>query len=128
EGFYSPSINTYSLESTIAEKLDAILSMMELSSRMKDYYDIYYLSCKFNFDNKILAEAIRKTFENRERSFTIDDFKRIMTFAENEDMLRKWNMFIMKLELDIHIEFEEVLSKMNVLLSPVFKTITTKKE
>ena len=40
----TPTVNTYSLETTIAEKIDAILSLMEFSSRMKDYYDIYYAS------------------------------------------------------------------------------------
>ena len=40
EGFDAPMINTYSLETTIAEKLDAILNLMEFSSRMKDYYKL----------------------------------------------------------------------------------------
>ena len=44
EDFNAPMVNTYSLETTIAEKLDAILSLMEFSSRMKDYYDLYYLA------------------------------------------------------------------------------------
>ena len=39
EGFDAPVVNTYSLETTIAEKLDAILNLMEFSSRMKDDYD-----------------------------------------------------------------------------------------
>ena len=39
--FRSPMVNTYSIETTIAEKLDAILNLMEFSSRMKDYYDIF---------------------------------------------------------------------------------------
>ena len=47
--FSAPIVNTYSLETTIAEKIDAILSLMEFSSRMKDYYDIYYLANKFDF-------------------------------------------------------------------------------
>ncbi len=62
EDFTAPTVNTYSLETTIAEKLDAILSLMEFSSRMKDYYDIYYLANKFNFDGATLTEALRKTF------------------------------------------------------------------
>ena len=53
------------LETTIAEKLDAILNLMEFSSRMKDYYDIYYLANKFDFDGAVLTEALRKTFVNR---------------------------------------------------------------
>ena len=44
DGFDEPEIYTYSLESTIAEKLDAILQRMETTSRMKDFYDIFYLS------------------------------------------------------------------------------------
>ena len=40
-GFVSPEVFTYSLESTIAEKFDAILQRMSGTSRMKDFYDIY---------------------------------------------------------------------------------------
>ena len=62
--FISPVVNTYSLESTLAEKLDAILLLMEFSSRMKDYYDIYYLAHIINFDGATLQDAIHKTFKN----------------------------------------------------------------
>lgn len=72
--FKSPTVNTYSIETTVSEKLDAILSLMEFSSRMKDYYDIYYIANKFDFDGEILTEALRKTFANREHSFTVEQF------------------------------------------------------
>ncbi|MDO4333410.1 MAG: nucleotidyl transferase AbiEii/AbiGii toxin family protein [Eubacteriales bacterium] len=32
DGFISPTVNTYSIETTVAEKIDAILSLMEFSS------------------------------------------------------------------------------------------------
>ena len=60
DNFEAPVVNTYSLETTIAEKIDAILFLMEFSSRMKDYYDIYYLANKFDFDGATLTEALRK--------------------------------------------------------------------
>ena len=41
DDFAAPTVNTYSLETTVAEKIDAILSLMEFSSRMKGYCDIY---------------------------------------------------------------------------------------
>ncbi len=47
---------------------------MEFSSRMKDYYDIYYIANKFDFDGEVLTEALRKTFSNREHSFTLEQF------------------------------------------------------
>lgn len=66
DDFASPTVNTYSLKTTIAEKLDAILDLMEFSSRMKDYYDIYYLANKFDFDGATLTKALKKTFENQD--------------------------------------------------------------
>ena len=50
------------------------MSLMEFSSRMKDYYDIYYIANKFDFDGEVLTEALRKTFSNREHSFTLEQF------------------------------------------------------
>ena len=63
--FEKPNIMTYSLESTVAEKLDAIISLMEATSRMKDFFDIYYLATTFDFDGRKLQEAIYETVTNR---------------------------------------------------------------
>lgn len=98
ENFTAPTVNTYSLETTIAEKLDAILSLMEFSSRMKDYYDIYYLANKFNFDGATLTEALRKTFENRGHIFTVEQFEQVMAFDDDEAMQKKWKAFARKIK------------------------------
>lgn len=74
DDFPSPKVNTYSLETTIAEKIDAILSLMEFSSRMKDYYDIYSLANRFDFDGATLTKALEKTFKNRGHAFTVGQF------------------------------------------------------
>lgn len=98
DDFTSPTVNTYSLETTIAEKLDAILDLMEFSSRMKDYYDIYYLANKFDFDGATLTKALKKTFENRGHAFTIEQFEQVMAFAENDAMQQKWKTFVRKID------------------------------
>lgn len=98
EDFTAPTVNTYSLETTIAKKLDAILSLMEFSSRMKDYYDIYYLANKFNFDGATLTEALRKTFENRGHIFTVEQFEQVMAFDDDEAMQKKWKAFVRKID------------------------------
>ena len=59
--FEAPVIKTYSLESTIAEKFDAILQRFELTGRMKDFYDIYYLSRTFDFEGAKLQAAVFET-------------------------------------------------------------------
>ena len=117
--FKAPTINTYSLETTVAEKLDAILSLMEFSSRMKDYYDLYYLGNHFEFDNALLAEAMRKTFANRDHHFTMEQFEQVMAFGDDEGMQKKWNAFTKKIDTETE-EFSTVLSMIKIFLSEAF--------
>lgn len=114
DDFDSPTINTYSLETTIAEKLDAILDLMEFSSRMKDYYDIYYLSTHFEFDSDTLAEAMRKTFANRNHSFTMEQFNQVIAFGEDESMQKKWQAFAKK--INVNADFKTILNTIKQLL------------
>lgn len=113
--FLSPMINTYSLETTIAEKIDAILSLMEFSSRMKDYYDIYYLANKFDFDGKILVDALKRTFANREHNFTVEQFEQVMSFDADDLMQRKWKAFIKKIDAKTD-DFSKVINTIDDFL------------
>lgn len=61
----APRLLCYSRESAIAEKLEAMIKLGELNSRMKDFHDIWLLSRQFQFEGAELAEAIRLTLENR---------------------------------------------------------------
>lgn len=117
--FHAPTVNTYSLETTIAEKIDAILNLMEFSSRMKDYYDIYYLANEFNFDGEILSSALRITFVNRSRNFTIEQFEQIMSFGDDYSMQSKWNTFIQKIDIKT-VDFNTVLNSIKSFLTKPF--------
>ena len=117
--FDAPTVNTYSLETTIAEKIDAILSLMEFSSRMKDYYDIYYLANKFDFDGKVLTEALKKTFENRGHTFTIEQFEQVMHFAGDSAMQKKWKAFVRKIDTKTD-DYSTVLKAIKVFLTKPF--------
>ena len=125
--FVSPIINTYSIETTVAEKIDAILSLMEFSSRMKDYYDIYYLASKFDFDGVTLTEALKKTFENRGHSFTIAQFEQVMTFDNDDAMQKKWKAFIRKIDTKTD-DYSTVLKTINEFLTKPFTAAARGKE
>lgn len=122
DGFESPVINTYSIETTVAEKIDAILLLMEFSSRMKDYYDIYYLLHKFDFEGKVLCEALSKTFTNREHDFTIEQFNQIMTFDSDDGMQKKWKAFTKKIDAEID-EFPVILQSINDFLCEPYTAV-----
>lgn len=125
--FDAPTVNTYSLETTIAEKIDAILSLMEFSSRMKDYYDIYYLANKFDFDGKVLTEALKKTFENRGHTFTVEQFEQVMNFADDSAMQKKWKAFCRKIDTQTD-DFDTVLKIIGVFLTKPFTVAVEGKE
>ena len=109
------------------EKIDAILSLMEFSSRMKDYYDIYYLANKFDFDGKVLTEALKKTFENRGHTFTIEQFEQVMSFADDSAMQKKWKAFCRKIDTQTD-DFSIVLRTIKVFLTKLFIAVLSKTE
>lgn len=127
EDFAAPTVNTYSIETTVAEKIDAILCLMEFSSRMKDYYDIYYLANKFDFDGKVLTEALRKTFVNREHNFTVEQFEQVMSFDNDESMQKKWKAFVRKIDTKTD-DYSTVLKTMKAFLTKPFTAAVGRKE
>lgn len=119
-------INTYSIESTIAEKFDAIIQRYELTSRMKDFYDIYYLAGMFEFDGPQLYKAISETFKNRGTVYESDSFGRIMNLGNNEMVQNRWKSFLRKQKLE-HIEFDEVLNILQIFLQEITDNLINKK-
>ena len=127
DDFVAPTINTYSIETTVAEKIDAILSLMEFSSRMKDYYDIYYLANKFDFDGNVLTEALSRTFQNREHNFTVVQFEQVMSFDEDMAMQKKWKAFVRKIDTKTD-DYSTVLKTIKVFLIKPFIAAVMDKE
>ena len=125
--FESPVILTYSLESTIAEKFDAILQRFELTGRMKDFYDLYYMSRTFDFDGVKLQTAISRTLEWRGTPYEKDSFKRILTLAEDVDMQKRWKFFLKTIKNDT-LEFSAVIEEIQTFLEPVFDAIVNEDE
>lgn len=125
--FEKPEILTYSLESTIAEKFDAILQRFELTGRMKDFYDIYYLSRTFDFDGLKLQTAIWETLQNRGTAYEKDSFDRVLALADDPDMQTKWRYFLRILG-NPEMEFYEVIMGIKAFLQPVWYSVLAENE
>jgi hypothetical protein len=89
--FPAPRMLCYSRESTIAEKLEAMIKLGGTNSRMKDFYDVWLLSRQFDFDGYELAEAIRRTFERR--GTPIPQMVRAFTKPFIDDKQTLWSAF-----------------------------------
>lgn len=127
DGYEKPEILTYSLESTIAEKFDAILQRFELTGRMKDFYDIYYLSRTFDFDGLKLQTAIQETLQNRGTAYEKESFNRVIALADDEDMQTKWRFFLKTLG-NPEISFQNIMMGIQRFLAPVWEAILKQDE
>jgi predicted nucleotidyltransferase component of viral defense system len=117
--FDAPQVYTYSLESTIAEKFDAILKRMEGTSRMKDFFDIYYLSSMFDFDGRKLQEAIWQTIQHRGTVYETNSFDRIAAFNDNAFLLAQWTRFQPSMQMQLP-EFSSIIKRLEDFIKPVF--------
>lgn len=127
EDFENPKILTYSLESTIAEKFDAILQRFELTGRMKDFYDIYYLSRTFDFDGLKLQTAIQETLQNRGTAYEKDSFERVLALSNDAGMQTKWRYFLKTLG-NPELSFSEVMDGIQRFLEPIWIAVLSEDE
>jgi hypothetical protein len=61
----APRLRAYPKETVVAEKLHAMVLLGIANSRMKDFFDVWFLAMNFEFDGPGLARAIRSTFDRR---------------------------------------------------------------
>lgn len=122
--FPPPELNGYTKESTIAEKFQAMVKLGILNSRMKDFYDIWFLSRRFDFRSETLAEAIEKTFENRNTPITVNLTVFDFSFTKDDDKKVQWLGFIKRAKItDAPGSFEEVTASVKVFLEPIVASI-----
>ncbi len=124
--FPAPRLNCYSRESSIAEKLEAMVKLGVLNSRMKDFYDIWLLARLFDFDGAILAEAIRRTFEHRGTQVPSE----IEAFSDSfiDSKQGQWTAFWKRLNQE-HVpkKFQDIVIIVKEFLFPAISYHSSKK-
>ena len=100
---------SYNLETVLAEKIETILSKLEASSRMKDYYDIYLIhKFKFNKINKTkFRGAVEKTFEKRK--FNADLIANLNIVKDSKILRDRWTNYSRKNSYARNLSFDETI-------------------
>lgn len=119
-----PKIYIYSIETAMAEKFEAIVSLQLQTSRMKDFYDILFFAEHYKFKKDMLLKEISATFHNR--STELEQRKVIYqdTFKEDEQLQRLWVAFLKRNKLHSNNSFPDVLSKIQSFIEPIFNEKT----
>ena len=117
-----PKIYSYSLNSVIAEKFEAIVSLGYVNSRYKDFYDIYILASNYDFQGKELKNAIEETFIYRKTEF--DDIVAFeKDFAIDPIRRGRWEAFIKKKKAMVVVDFTIAVNLIKDFLEPVITNI-----
>jgi len=119
-----PEIFAYSISSVISEKFEAIVSLGDANSRYKDFYDIFILAGRYDFDGIELKEAIRETFEHRGTGFD-DIFAFTDDFLVSEIHQSRWKAFLKKKKALANVELEKVVSLIKTMLLPIVDSIAS---
>lgn len=61
----TPRLRAYPVETVVAEKFEALVTLGVANSRLKDFYDLWVISRTFELRQAPLVEAIQRTFERR---------------------------------------------------------------
>ncbi|MCD4664332.1 MAG: nucleotidyl transferase AbiEii/AbiGii toxin family protein [Bacteroidales bacterium] len=87
-------LTAYSWELVISEKFETILKLGQINSRMKDFFDIYFLQHHRNFKGEQLQSTLELTLKNR--STDIIYYKDIFSdhFRHDPNKIKQWNAFL----------------------------------
>ena len=91
-----PELWSYSRETAIAEKFEVMVQLGQVNSRMKDFFDIWFLSRQFGFDGATLANAITRTFSHRGTAIVVPPLALTTAFASDPAKVAQWRGFLRK--------------------------------
>jgi len=118
--FPQPRIRAYPRETVVAEKLQAMVALGIVNSRMRDFYDVEVIATHFSFDGAPLAKAIKATFDRRrtaiptETPIVLSD-----EFAGNRDKNVQWQAFVKRNRLDdVRVGLSQVVDELHTFLTP----------
>lgn len=125
--FPPPRLQGYSRESTIAEKLRAMVYLGEINSRMKDFYDVWLLAGQFSFEGAVLAQAIREAFLWRQTDLPEEPIAFSARFASNEEKQAQWQATVRRHRLgDAPATLTEAVQRISAFLQPVIQALLEK--
>ena len=122
--FPPPELQGYSRESAIAEKLQAMVYLGVVNSRMKDFYDIWSLATRFEFEGGVLAQAIRETFRSRQTTLLQTPAAFSDSFTNDREKQAQWTAFIRRIQIEnVPVSFSDAVQEIKAFLQPVIQAL-----
>lgn len=114
-----PALLGYTLETVIAEKLESVVKLALVNTRMKDFYDLWTILKNHEIQPEKLSIAIHEVFANRKTplkrpiAFTAE-------FYDNKETQQRWNNFLSAMGKQ-QIKFEDVILELSKSIGGFFE-------
>lgn len=121
----APSLLAYPRYTMVAEKLEAIVRLGMANSRMKDFYDVWLLSRKFEFEGRTLCDAVHNTFKRRS-SPVPSGLPMAFTDEFRKDVQKRvqWRAFVRKSKPEFGSEdIDPVIGEVSAFLMPIIESV-----
>jgi hypothetical protein len=120
-----PNLRVYPRYTVVAEKLEAVVSLGMLNSRMKDYFDLWILARHSDFEGAVLSNAIRSTFDRRGTIIKKEaPIGLTNEFTGDTQKNKQWQAFLSKNALE-PTPLSLIVSDLRDFLLPVLSAVTT---
>ena len=123
--FPAPHLKSYTRESMVAEKFEAMVKLGIANTRMKDFFDVWSVSSEFAFDGPTLSKAIKATFETRNTAVpNLTALAFSPEFYEDREKNAQWKAFLNKAKLNAEGKsLPEIAQALRKFLSPVSEAV-----
>jgi len=118
------TILAYSLETVVAEKFQAMISLSLGNSRMKDFFDVYQILTRQVIDPEILGEAIKATFANRDTKFIENHPLFTEEFFADTNRNLYWDGFLRRIKFGESLTFVAIGSLIRNRLQPYWERLS----
>lgn len=114
-------LRAYPKETVVAEKLEAMVKLGMVNSRMKDFYDLVVVARTFSFEGEQLRQALVATFSRRKTDLpSVLPVALTAAFAADNSKARQWKAFCKRSGLkDMAGELDSVVKGLSSFLLPV---------
>lgn len=122
QGMFNPELKIplwgYNVETILAEKVETILRRGVLSTRPRDFYDVYILEKTQVYQPALFREALQATAEHRESTGILQNTEAIITRLEtSEDLKQQWNRYQRQFPYATGIPYEMLMESLHRILT-----------
>lgn len=110
-------LKAYTIETIIAEKVEAILSLGTTSTRPRDYYDAFMLTTAIRHSTERLKDAVLATADHRQSKMNLENWEAALNEIEHsETMNLRWAKYQREFSFAQELSFPQICQHLARLL------------